>query len=122
MSTVIGHRRAATTVALLALLSSVAVGGCGNDDDAAAGADDAYCELAVELDEQEDFPSAAQLEAYRDAAPEDISDSVDLVVNRFLEAIENGDPLTAYSDPAVEGAFEPIETYEAEHCGIERKP
>ena len=83
---------------------------------------DTGSDVAVELQEQDDFPSAAQLERYRDAAPATIADEVDVVVGAFLEAIEQGDPTAAYADPAVEAAFGPIESFEADRCGIEPLP
>ena len=107
-------------LAAVAGVLSLAFGACGDDDDAASGDDAAaYCEIAAELDEQEDFPSAEQLEGLRDAAPEEISDEVDLVVEAFLQGIEDGDPGAAFADPEVEEAFGPIETFEEETCGLE---
>jgi hypothetical protein len=119
----VSRRRRWAGVACIAIASTTALCACGvGGDDAASEPNREYCRLANELDQQEDFPSAPQLEAYRDAAPEEIAGSVALVVDRFLGAIEVGDATTAYSDPAVERAFSPIEAYEAEHCGIEERP
>jgi hypothetical protein len=109
--------RAAVVVILGAALAA-----CGGDADDSASSDARYCEIAVELEQQDEFPSPAQLEAYRDAAPDAIADEVSLIVGRFIEAIDAGDPTTAYSEPAVEDAFAPVEAYEADHCGIEQLP
>ncbi len=99
---------------------SLAAAACGDDDDTASSDDsEAYCELAAELDAQEDFPSAQQLEDLRDAAPDDISDEVGLVVEKFLQGIEDGDPGVAFADPEVEEAFGPIEAFEEDTCGLE---
>lgn len=104
---------------------------CGDDDDdaavdstetteaeAAAGESDEYCALAAELDEQEDFPSVEQLDALAEAAPEEIKENIDLVVGKFKEAIEAGDPGAAFADPEMEEAFGPIEEFETEQCGL----
>jgi len=117
------RRRRRAGMASILLASASVLGACGDEEaDEASGSDRDYCQLANDLDQQEDFPSAAQLEAYRDAAPDEIAESVTLVVDRFLGAIEAGDPTTAYSDPDIEAAFAPIEAYEAEHCDIEQRP
>lgn len=90
----------------------------GGDEGAVNPEFEEYCGIARELDEQEDFPSAEQLEAIRDAAPEEIGDEIDLVVEAFLAGIEAGDPAAAFDDPEVAAAFEPIEAFDAENCGI----
>ena len=124
------NKRWTAAVAAAVALGLVAAG-CGDDDDAdeattttateAAGDIDPefadYCELAIELDEQEDFPSPEQLEALRDEAPEEISEELDFVVDTFLAA--GDDMFAAFEAPGMEEAFEPIEAFEAEHCGIE---
>ena len=96
----------------------VAAAGCGDDDDEAGGDVEAYCDLARELDAQEDFPTAEQLEALRDAAPDEIEENIDTVVEAFLAGIEEGDPAAAFGDPEVEEAFGPIEEFEASECGL----
>jgi len=78
--------------------------------------DEEYCAIAIELDQQEDFPSPEQLEEIRAAAPEEISDEIDTVVEAF-QANED-DPFAVFEDPAIEEAFGPIEAFEAERCGL----
>ena len=126
------NKRWTAAVAATVALGLVAAG-CGDDDDAdeattttageAAGDIDPefaeYCEIAITLNEQEDFPSSEQLETLRDRAPEEIEEQVDFVVEAFLAA--GDDPFAAFEAPGVEEAFEPIEVFEAEHCGIERE-
>lgn len=95
---------------------------CGLADTDSENVDDvdpafaAYCEQARELDEQEDFPTAEQMEVLRANAPEEIAAEVDTVVSAFLAA--GDDPFAAFEAPGVEEAFGPIEAFEAEHCGI----
>ena len=78
--------------------------------------DEEYCAIAIELDQQEDFPSVEQLEEIRSVAPEEISEEINVVVEAFLAA--GDDPFAAFETPGVEEAFGPIEAYEAEHCGL----
>ena len=114
------HRRYRRAGAIALTVVMVAAAGCGDDDeDEASGGDvESYCELARELDAQEDFPTAEQLEALRDAAPAEIEENVDTVVEAFLAGIEEGDPAAAFGDPEVEEAFGPIEEFEGSECGL----
>lgn len=114
-----------TTAASAAVVLSLLVAGCGDDDETSTEETEDteevsdYCELAVELDEQDDFPSVEQLAALEDAAPDEIADEIAVVVAAFTAATEAGTPGNAFSDPAVEEAFGPIEAYEEEECGLE---
>lgn len=90
---------------------------CEGGDEAAIPAEaQEYCEKAAELDQQDDFPEAEQLEALRDAAPPEIAENVAVVVDAFIAA--DGDIGKAFSDPEIEANLEPIEAYEADVCGI----
>jgi hypothetical protein len=141
-----GTWRIVAGAAALTLLA----GACGDDDDAdvadatttTEAADDAttttaadtetagggevnpefadYCAIAVELDAQEEFPSAEQLEQIRAAAPDEISDEINTAVDAFLAAIEaDGTAEAAFDDPAVQQAFQVIEPFEEQNCGID---
>jgi hypothetical protein len=91
--------------------------GSADPDFEIAAEDEELCAVAIEIDSQEDFPSAEQLEAYRSVAPAEIADAVDVVVDAFVAA--GDDPFAAFEAPGVEEAFsETIEPYEAEHCGL----
>ncbi len=92
----------------------------GDEEDEEVAIDPAlsdYCGIAQEINDQEDFPSAEQLEEIRELAPEEIADEISTVVDAFLAA--GDDPFAAFEDPAVEAAFGPIEAFDAENCGIE---
>jgi len=104
------HIRAFGVAACLALVAVA----CGDDDESTASAE--YCVLATELDEQEDLPTTEQLEALRDAGPEEISEELDVVVGAFIAA--DGDFGKAFADPAVEENLGAIEAYEADVCGL----
>ena len=113
--------RAVASLAALAALATVTTA-CGDDDDAAtADGDDteAFCEVALEIDAQEDFPSIDQLERYRDAAPDEIREEAELVAAAFIDATRAGDMFVAFEAEGVDEAFEVIEPYEEETCGIE---
>lgn len=111
--------KALVAVTALALVATA----CGDDDDdTASGGEDteAFCEIAREIDSQEDFPTVAQLEEYRDAAPEEIRDSANLVADEFIKATEAGDVFAAFEAEGVDEAFEDVlQPYESEECGIE---
>ena len=113
-------------LAAVTAMAFIAVG-CGDDDDETSTGDESteaeleeYCDLARELDEQEDFPTTEQLERYRDSAPAEIRDTANTVVEAFLAA--GDDPFAAFEAPGMEEAFtEVIEPFEEEHCGIEHE-
>jgi hypothetical protein len=100
---------------------SLVLAACGGDGNTSATAGSRFCQIARELDAQEDFPTAQQLTAYRDAAPARIRANVETVVARFLEAIAAGTPEAPYSNPDIEAAFAPIDSYEADTCGIAQR-
>ncbi|MDP1818313.1 MAG: hypothetical protein Q8K58_00280 [Acidimicrobiales bacterium] len=121
--------RAWKAAAALTALAVVAVA-CGDDDDeatsettaeASEASNEEFCELARELDAQEDFPSLEQLEQYGELAPEEIQEEAQVVVAEFTKATEAGDIFAAFEAPGVEEAFETIEPFEAEECGIEHE-
>jgi uncharacterized cupredoxin-like copper-binding protein len=95
--------------------TTTTVGGGGGGDE---GEDSEYCTLSREMDEQEEFPSEEQLNALAAAAPDEIADDVQFVVDAFIEAGEEN-IFEVFSDPEVEERLEPIEAYDAEVCGIE---
>ena len=111
--------RARTVLGAMVVLA-VVTAGCGDDNDTAAG-NEAYCDLARELDAQDEFADKEQLEAIRDAAPDEISDEAETAVEILLPAIKTDDPEAAFDDPELREAIEVIEAYEAEHCGIEQE-
>ena len=101
-------RKATVAVAAVVLVGSGALAACGDDD-----GDDvqAYCDLSAELDEQEGPPSDEQLDEISDLAPDEISEEIDFVVDRF-----NEDGEAAFEDPEVGERFVVIEGFETENC------
>ncbi|HEV2068899.1 MAG TPA: hypothetical protein VGR26_03805 [Acidimicrobiales bacterium] len=71
----------------------------------------AYCERAAELDEQEGPPTPEQLQGLSEAAPDEIKEDVDLVVEKFGEQGMN-----AFGDPEVTEALDRVEDWEADNC------
>ena len=107
------HRTFAALFALLVLLVPLAA--CGGDD--GGGSVQAYCDLSKELDDQEEFPDDDQLDELFDAAPDEISDDIELLVDKFREA--NDDPESAeqvFDDPEVTEAIGNVEAFEEESC------
>lgn len=141
------RRRTQSAIAALTVLSVITLNACGDDDDdqttaepaavttetpaeeptdtdAPAGTDAPadiapenaeYCAAAAELDDQEAFPTDEQLEELRSVAPDEIAAEIDTVVDAFIEA---EDPTLVFGDPEIAAAFEPIEAFEAENCGL----
>jgi hypothetical protein len=120
------------TTTLLAL--ALAAAGCGGDDDDAAedsttalaapngGSSEGelhdYCALATEMNAG-DFPTVAQLTSYKELAPAGIQDQVASAVPAFIDAVEAGNPQSAFADPAVGAAIDAISAFEIETCGPE---
>ena len=120
------HQQILRGLAALAA-AGLLVASCGDDDDAAtattettesAEADDAasseYCDQAREIDQQSEIPTAEQVEALAEAAPEEIADAADEVATAFGER-----GLEAFEDPAVAERFEELQAYDTEVCGID---
>lgn len=89
---------------------------CESEEVAVPAEAQEYCEKAAELDQQEDFPEAEQLEELRAAAPPEIAEQVGVVVDAFIAA--DGDIGKAFADPVVEENLGAIEEYEGGVCGI----
>jgi hypothetical protein len=101
------------------LTAALVLSACGDDDDVDEGASDdvaAYCEAVAVVDATDDV-TVEQIEAVRDAAPEEISEAVDVVADAFVEGIEADDIESVFSDPEVNQALEDtIEPFEEENC------
>jgi hypothetical protein len=108
--------RTVRAVVTLATIASFAAG-CGDDDDDAGGDVAAYCAAVAEVEGEDDAPTVEQIEAIRRAAPEEIRDDVEVVADRFVEAIESGNPDSVFTDEEVTRRLtDAIEPFEEEHC------
>jgi plastocyanin len=80
---------------------------------------DEICALAKQMDEQDDFPSDAQLQKYKDLAPDAIKDDVNKAAGALLEA---GDDMVAkfnaFGSDDIEPAIAKIDAWEEANCGI----
>ncbi|MGH2684034.1 MAG: hypothetical protein ACRDJP_01015 [Actinomycetota bacterium] len=111
------HRTLSALFALFALLTPLAA--CGGDDDG-GGSIQAYCDFSRSLDEQEDFPTDDQLDELSDTAPDEISDDVEFLVDRFREANDNpAEVEEVFQDEEVNEAIENVEAFEEENCADE---
>lgn len=88
--------------------------------DEPAPEDESLCALAAEIAGQEDFPTVDQLTEYKNLAPAEIADAVDVAAPAFIAA--GGDAVKffiALADDDVERAMAEISAWEADNCGIE---
>lgn len=116
-------RAVAAAAALLFPLAA-----CGDDDDGddaatatteagSAGFDaEAFCAAADVLGNSE-APTPEQISAYRDAAPVEIEDDVEVVATAFGQALESED-FSGLAEPEVIEATEALQAAELEHCGV----
>ncbi len=108
------------------LALSMALVACGSDDDEAKTGDDAaasneaLCTLAQEMDEQDDFPSPAQLQRYSELAPDEISDAVSVAAPPLIDA---GGDMAAFfevvADDDIQASINEINAWETANCEIE---
>jgi hypothetical protein len=139
------NRRNRIGTAAAALAVTLLVGaGCGDDDDdgeestpttatteAPAGDEgtsttaggesgdglEELCALANEMFNQEEFPSAEQVQRYQELAPEEIADAVEVAGAAIAE--NEGDfvaTFAAFADDEVEVALAEINAFENENC------
>ena len=110
-------RRMGTGFVVCLALGLAVLGGCGDDDDDGGGGGgggsdvQAYCDLAAAAGQGEAGASEDQLDQLLEAAPDEIQDDVQTVV----EAIQSGDA-EAVSAPEVTEASENITQFEQENC------
>jgi hypothetical protein len=118
---------------------ALAVAACGDDEDTdtaatttteasdettTAGEDGGefaeLCAVAEEVNQQEDVPTAEQVERYQALAPEELADSVELAGGAIIDA--EGDQVAlfaAFADDEVEAAINELSAFEERECGIE---
>lgn len=139
------RRTTTRQVAVLVATAAIALSGCGDDDADTAtsttapaespsavdgdggsttsagdgvGADlTAYCEIAVELTEQDSLPTAEQLAEYQSLAPEAVAEPVATLVAAFEAAGDQ--PQQVFADEEAVAAIEELTAFEAEACGLE---
>ena len=97
------------------LLGTGLVAGCGDDDEDEGATSEEFCDLARELNEAEGFPEGERMDAYVDAAPDEIKDEAELAIDAIKEQGED-----AFGDEEVIEAVEAIERLEADECDIQR--
>lgn len=102
------------TVGVL-LLGTGLVAGCGSDDDDEGATSEEFCDLARELNEGEGIPEEERMDAYVDAAPDEIADEAEVAIDAIKERGED-----AFGDEEVLAAVEEIERFEADECDIQR--
>jgi uncharacterized cupredoxin-like copper-binding protein len=80
---------------------------------------DEICALAKQMDEQDSFPSDAQLQKYKDLAPDEIKDDVNKAADALLST---GDDMVAkfnaFGSDDIEPSIAKIDAWEETNCGI----
>lgn len=102
-----------------AAAAMLVLAGCGDDDDGGEGSIEAYCRLSAESETSTDFPTAEQFAEFRAAAPSEIRDDVDTLIDAFQDIDASEDPsalFQLFEDPEVAEAIENLEEFDAEHC------
>ncbi len=97
--------------------------GSDGTDDTASGDLTELCAIAEEMFSQDDFPSAEQVTAYAELAPDEIADSVQVAADAVVEA--DGDVvamMAAMAEDDVEVAVAEINAFEVENCDIAHDP
>jgi hypothetical protein len=97
------------SIVVACALAGLALLGCSDDDD--GGGIEAYCELWIEIDEQEASRTEENLNELADLAPSKISDQVDILVDAFTDE----DP-EAILEPEVEGALVRMKRFGTDNC------
>lgn len=78
------------------------------------------CALAEEMNSQENFPSAEQLEQYQAAAPDEIIEAVNTAAEALIPAADDQvASFIAFADDDVTAAIEEVDAFETERCGID---
>lgn len=109
---------APATTAAATTTADTATESTGDTGSSVAPADD-ICALAQQMYDQEDFPSPEQLEQYRELAPDEIAEPVDVAATALIAA---GDDIVAtfnaFGEDDIEAAVAEIDAWEEENCGI----
>jgi hypothetical protein len=79
---------------------------------------DEICALAKQMDEQEDFPSDAQLQKYKELAPDEIKTDVNKAADALLKATDPVAKFNAAGSDDVEASIAKINAWEEANCGI----
>ncbi len=101
-------------------IAVVIVSGCGGDDESSAAGDlQEYCRLAAETAESSTLPSAGRTDAFIDAAPPEIREDVEVIVDA-LNSVEDPDDvaalIAAFEEPEVVESIGRVEAFDAENC------
>jgi Copper binding proteins, plastocyanin/azurin family len=79
---------------------------------------DEICALAKQMDQQDDFPSDAQLQKYKELAPDEIKDDVNKAADALIDAPDPVAQFNAAGSDDVEAAIAKINAWEEANCGI----
>jgi hypothetical protein len=105
------------------VLMVVALGGgmvACDGDSGSGGSIQAYCDLVAELNERSEAPTDAQLGDLKEAAPSEISDSVETVTDAIAGADTAEEQQALGSDPDLRDAVADLEEFDEENCQDEK--
>jgi uncharacterized cupredoxin-like copper-binding protein len=79
---------------------------------------DEICALATQMDEQDGFPTDAQLQKYKELAPDEIKDDVNKATDALLGAADPVAKYNAFGSDDIEPSIAKIDAWEEKNCGI----
>jgi uncharacterized cupredoxin-like copper-binding protein len=79
---------------------------------------DEICALARQMDEQEEFPTDAQLQKYKELAPDEIKADVNKAADALLDAADPVAEFNAFGSDDIEPSIANINAWEEKNCGI----
>lgn len=87
-----------------------------------AAEDAELCELAQQMFEQEELPSAEQMSRYAELAPEEIAAEAELATQALVPVADDPVAFVAtFARDDVEEAIYALDAWELEHCGIDHE-
>jgi hypothetical protein len=104
------HRTVWRTIIVSLVVLGVAVG-CGDDD--RGDVVDAYCALGAQLDATQGFPSDEELDRIAEAAPSEIREDLQIVVDAFQD---KGEAVFDEENEELTEAIGEVEAYDAANC------
>lgn len=96
------------TVAALSLAALFLLAACGDDGGSESASADEYCRLSAQLNQSQTVPTDDELDALVEAAPSEIRDDVETLV----ESIAEGEPLEGIAEAEAN-----VTRFEEENCG-----
>jgi hypothetical protein len=107
-------------LAALAVTPLLVAGACGDDDDSASGEGsiEQWCTASDEMEQMTSEPTDAEWDELADAAPDEISDDVDYLIEKIKEVGDDEEAqLELIGDEEFMERSERVEDFTDENCG-----